>query len=688
MMLYRVFCCLGLSAFFLLSLATVASASVQKSLPDFEPNGGFSIHLKKGSAWQKIGFLRFDEFFREKGLNVSGEEGELHLRLVKEGKGVAHIDRVLLNGKGALSVKGLFDPSPLGKLKGKDFDVVHFPEGVAGVELTFSGGGELLLAARVEGERLDETPFRFPQANQNQGSTSIGNFYSYTPSTQPTMVFAEGTAPGTGHPWGRTSVLAQVRGDRLELALDFEADNTLDGGKDYASLHVRSGEIIKTYTVSQHQQQWGVPYFTYTPGVPWQHKVYRFSLPLAEFQTELEKTLQLAFSAYGTAGPGPYSPVLAYGQENNEYLVVSHLISPNGDSTIQSRVYIPAGTEVGTSVDVSDKTAMSKTEPAVAYDSVNNRFLTLWVQDYGGVTYVRRQLVSAANSFVADPVTEPGGAVNQRYPAASFSSVSNRYLMAWREDTVATSWDIKGRLIDPNDNYELSGVIDICSESGSQDSARIAYNPTNDFFLVVWDDTRNQATSSTDIYGRLVKADGTLLGISTSISSAPGSQNKPDIAFDPERNRSLVVWQDSRNNGTTGEDVYGIFVGNGLVQQGDELVISTGAGDQWEPQVAYAGNGRFLVVWEDRASTYNELHGRWLDSNGEMLSEEQVFVRLDDGEVSQPRLAGDGKGNFLSVYGSATISEGLQIGTKKIVTPSFSRLFLLGLPAQLNGANK
>ncbi|MBU0960635.1 MAG: hypothetical protein KKD01_04485 [Proteobacteria bacterium] len=70
------------------------------------------------------------------------------------------------------------------------------------------------------------------------------------------------------------------------------------------------------------------------------------------------------------------------------------------------------------------------------------------------------------------------------------------------------------------------------------------------------------------------------------------------------------------------------------------------------------------------------------------FSEEQVFVNLADGQVSEPRLAGDGKGNFFSVYSSTTISGGLQIGTNKIVTPSFLRLFLLGLPAQLNGSNK
>lgn len=306
----------------LLSMPTAATASVSSGgLPAFHDNGGFAVYQEEDGHWSKCGFLSFDEFFREKQLELASQKGAVHLRLVKEGKGVAHIDRVLLGGESAVTVSGVSDPAPLAKLMDKDFDVVHFPEGEAAIEFTFSGGRELLLAARVEDVRLDETPFRFPTENLHQKMMSTSHFYHYSPAKEPARIFSEDTAPGTGHPSGRTSVLAQLRGDRLELVLDFEADNTLDGGKDYASVHVRQGKTLRTYTISQNERQWGTPYFTYTPGVPWQHKVYRFSLPLDELRPEGHKPLELAFSAYGTAGPGPYSPVPAYGAGNKR---VSH----------------------------------------------------------------------------------------------------------------------------------------------------------------------------------------------------------------------------------------------------------------------------------------------------------------------------------------------------------------------------
>ena len=592
----------------------------------------------------------------------------------------------MLDGQVALSVTGASDPVPLAKLMGKDFDVVHFPEGTDGLELNFSGGGELLLAARVEGKRLDETPFHFPLANRNRGITPAGTFYRYTPTTQLTSVFVEGTAPGTGHPWGRTSVMALVKDDRLQLALDFEADNTLDGEKDYASLHVRTGDTIRTFTVSRDLQQWGTPHFTYTPGVPWQHKVYEFSVLLADLQADLGKPMELAFSAYGTAGPGNYSPILAYGSKNNEYLAVSYYAYANGDSQIQTSLFSATGSKVGNTLNVTTKESTYKVEPAAAYDPGNDRFLTVWVEEDNGIGLLYRQLVSTDNTVVLN--TEKGMSLfGQRNPAASFSSLSKRYLVTWDEIlTGGGTYDIRGRLINA-ENSEFGSPIDICVVGENQMSSRIAYNPSDDSFIVVWADSRNYITKGVDIYGRLLGTDGMLHGISRSICSVAENQSNPDIAYDPDNNRSLVVWQDSRNGSTTGEDVYGQILQNGLLASGDEIVISKGTGDQWGPRVGYAGSGRFLVIWQERGVSPSELRGRWIGAKGEKLGGEQLFERLDGTSVQAPQLAGNGTGDFLSIYNYPT-SEGIEIGTRVILASSIHRILFLSQPARINGGKK
>ena len=444
-----------------LFMTTAATASMAPAnLPTFHERGGFAVYFVQGGQWQRGGFLAFDEFFREKELVLAPQTGIVHLRLVKEGKGVAHIDRVLLGGKAAVAVSGVSDSAPLSKLAGKDFDVIHLSEGEAAIELSFSEGRKLQLAARVEGERLDETPFRFPSANLRREMTPDSQFYRYAPSGTPTEIFSEATAPGTGHPWGRTSVLAQVRGERLELVLDFESDNTLDGNKDYASVHVRQGDGVRTYTVSRDQQEWGHPYFIYSPEVPWQHKVYRFSLPLAELQARADKPLELAFSAYGTAGPGPYSPVPAYGEENNQYLTVWYQWYDDGRSEMQSQVYSPEGAPVDGVLSITTRDSISKDETAVASDPGNNRFLSLWRQKIGGISMIHRQLVSAANSVVGTIETLPS-VTAQRFPSAAFSTTSSRYLAIWTEE-VTGGWDLRGQLFKP-DASEFGTTIPICT---------------------------------------------------------------------------------------------------------------------------------------------------------------------------------------------------------------------------------
>ena len=154
-----------------------------------------------------------------------------------------------------------------------------------------------------------------------------------------------------------------------------------------------------------------------------------------------------------------------------------------------------------------------------------------------------------------------------------------------------------------------------------------------------------------------------------------------------DNNRSLVVWQDNRNGGTTGEDVYGQILQNGLLASGGEIVISNGAGDQWGPRVGYAGNGRFLVIWQERGVTPSEMRGRWIGANGEKIGGEQRFERLDGTSVLGPQLAGNGTGNFLSIYNYAT-AEGARVGTRAIYASSIHRVLFLSQPAWINGGKK
>lgn len=674
--MYAMLCCqLAVSGF--------GFAPVHAALTQPDGDRGFEIATYRNGDWRNAGFILFDNLFREQSIRLGIEGQPLTLRLKKVGPGPGHVDFARINGSLPNSIRYVDDPVPLAKLAAKDFDVVHVPEETGFVEIQFPTGGELRLAARVEGKVVSETPFRFPPSNFETPITDQSDFYTLTLEKTPRLIFSEETSPGTGHPWAMTTASAMIREDMLHVRLDFAPDNTLDGGKDYASLHLRTAEGVKTYTITQNDHRWGKAGFSYTPAVPWQHKLYDFIIPLAQLPDRGK--IELAMSAYGTAGPGPYDPALAYGAKNRQYMAAYYYYAGGTNVSAQTQRYDSSGNPVGAPFDVTISDANGKTEEAIAYDSVNDRFLVAWIQDDHGVGLVHRQLVSSTNSLVGSMETN-ASPVNQgqRYPAVAYSPASRTYLNAWQENINAAPFDdIYGITVDKDNQGGAPFVI--CSEASYQSKPRIAYAPTDDTFLVVWEDRRNDPLNA-DIYIGLVKPDGSTLGISTAVTAAPGAQLNPDIAYDPDSNLSLVVWQDTRNQATTAEDIYGQILANGVMQVGNELIISDAPGEQWLPQVAYAGKGIFLVIWEDRNPVPHELRGRFYTSTGTPLGGEKVFVRLDGVNVENPVLAGNGEGTLLIAYNYYDLTvPGMQIGTHAVAAPASGRIFL-HLPAILNGS--
>ena len=85
-------------------------------------------------------------------------------------------------------------------------------------------------------------------------------------------------------------------------------------------------------------------------------------------------------------------------------------------------------------------------------------------------------------------------------------------------------------------------------------------------------------------------------------SAATTNEYDPVVAFVGTTRRYLVVWNDGRNAGTSGSDIYGQRVKAGGALAGGNLRVSgSGAtGDEMFPALAsYGGCGRFMAVWID-----------------------------------------------------------------------------------------
>ena len=153
----------------------------------------------------------------------------------------------------------------------------------------------------------------------------------------------------------------------------------------------------------------------------------------------------------------------------------------------------------------------------------------------------------------------------QNEPAVAFNSNDNQLLAVWhdaRNDDDASGFDtidIYGQLMlpdgrpmcnSPNFNFEIT-----TAEHNQQD-VQVAYSPDHNVYMVIWNDFRN---GNGDIYARLISPFGGLLREEIIISDASEDQLSPAITYHPPSKQFFIVWEDYRNSLSSGADIYGAF---------------------------------------------------------------------------------------------------------------------------------
>ena len=305
---------------------SVVSGSVLAAPP--VSNGELEVAVLVDGAWEELGRLPYDQYPAGRRLALEGleAEGAIKLRVAHTGETAAHIDLAQLEGQAPVDVVGAGEGRELAlkKLGARDHDVVD----VAGrtLVLTFdliSAPAALDLVARIEPAHIPDVPFQLPPENAYRTMDASCAFYTYRWGSEMGSLaldgelvgeglgkpfFQELTEPGTGHPDGLAYGWVRNDAKHLYVALDFTSDNTADGDKDYAAVHVRTPMGLRSFRVSVPERDWGRPGFTYTPRVVYQHKVYELAIPVSELglgALQAGAELDMAFSLYGTAAPAP-----------------------------------------------------------------------------------------------------------------------------------------------------------------------------------------------------------------------------------------------------------------------------------------------------------------------------------------------------------------------------------------------
>ncbi|MDY7075302.1 MAG: FG-GAP-like repeat-containing protein [Chloroflexota bacterium] len=336
----------------------------------------------------------------------------------------------------------------------------------------------------------------------------------------------------------------------------------------------------------------------------------------------------------------------------------------DGVALAQAAYPVTVDPEVGTNdFRISDmgatdgNTAFKAVDPAVAYNSINNEYLVVWEgeddTDFGsgplvdGEEEIFGQRINAAtgaevgtNDFrISDMgATDGSGDYDARNPAVAYNSTNNEYLVVWYGD------DDTGSLID-NENEIFGQRINGATgaEVGTNDfrisdmggtgnttyaayNAAVAYNSTNNEYLVVWygdDDIDSLVDDENEIFGQRIYGDrssGDEVGNNDFRISDMGGTGNADydgndaaVAYNSANNEYLVVWHGEDNTGSLadnereiwGQRIYGDRSSGDEVGNNDFRISDMGTTDGdttyngYYAAVAYnSANNEYLVVWQ------------------------------------------------------------------------------------------
>jgi hypothetical protein len=230
----------------------------------------------------------------------------------------------------------------------------------------------------------------------------------------------------------------------------------------------------------------------------------------------------------------------------------------------------------------------------------------------------------------------------QLYPTVA--SDGEDFLVVW---TDYADYGVYGKRVAAEGTVLDPAPIRISPAAVEGESPSVSWGGEN--YFVAWTDYRSGG-SGAGIYGTRVSSDGVVLDVDgIAISTAPGDKWAPALAW--SGTQLLVTWEDARNSGSSGWDIYGSRVtASGQVLDPSGIPVSTAQESQFASAVASSGEN-FLVAWQDRrlGTSADRIYGARVADDGTVLDASGIAISTGAGRQGDPAVASDGA-DFLVVW--------------------------------------
>lgn len=391
--------------------------------------------------------------------------------------------------------------------------------------------------------------------------------------------------------------------------------------------------------------------------------IFIFSFTGCDGSDDFESSVKLRDVNFGVVSrvDDQENPHVVYSYEEDEFFVVWQDDRSGEYSIVGSRVHSYSGNPLGDEVFVSEDTAeidhnSDYTIPADSpytvtltgfHSSGELKTGTVSVSE-NGTDYSQVTTPSTSGQYSVNMYTgtftfhssDAGKTVSisateeydllteQKNPAVAYSPDDTLYLVVWQDDR-GTSSAIYGQFVESSDGSLDGENFKLATTTEAQANPRIVYNTTDNVFFVVFERGEN---ADADVVGLTVQGDGTI-GNLVDIETNSAKQRNIAIAYNPDNNNYLLVWEDFRNSSTI-SDLWGVVcASNGT--PGTPFAVSTLQENQKNPSLAFtlgAGKTSYLLVWEDYSLGDAEIFGQVLDETG---SSTGAYVNITNSDWRQ-----------------------------------------------------
>jgi hypothetical protein len=209
-------------------------------------------------------------------------------------------------------------------------------------------------------------------------------------------------------------------------------------------------------------------------------------------------------------------------------------------------------------------------------------------------------------------------ALEQHTPSIAYNPDADIFFVMWIEDRGDGPNIYSKRMFSnalPQGGPQRSGTAVLRSSRSSGPVARhdpaLIYNPDMEEYYLVWSEETSDEDGQ-DVFGVRVSAAGYARSNPRRLVGGPGDQSHPAIAYHPTRQTYLLVWED---NARDIDEVWGLRVRSNGIPNGRAFAMVQGTSNSQDPSVARNGDG-FLVVWVDDRRGNSDIYGRRVSING------------------------------------------------------------------------